>query len=108
MYFCVNHHTLSVAIFSKVTRRFLCTAVGLYCFLSTVGSEHFIIGVDEGAIQQFDCLYGGLAIEAHFGVHHVLHDAVAAGLMLAGRKHGSDWLGTADGTQRVLRRQRYI
>lgn len=76
--------------------------------LSTVGSNHFIIGVDDGAIQQLDCLYGGLAIETHFRIHHMLHNAVAAGLMFAGRKNGSDWLGTANGTQRVLRGQRYI
>lgn len=67
-----------------------------------------VAGVDERAIQRLDGLDGGLAVEAHFGVHHVLHNAVAAGLVPAGREHGCDGLCAADGAQRVLRWQCYV
>jgi len=58
-----------------------------------------LVGIYDRTIQRLNSLDGSLAVEAHLGVHHVLHDAVTARLVLAGREHGSDGLGAADRTQ---------
>jgi len=64
--------------------------------------DYIVVGKDDRTVQSLNGLYSGLTVKAHLGVHHVLHDAVAAGLMLAWRENGSDGLGAADRTQGVL------